>query len=105
MEERRSQPWLRDAELVMLRWQERATQLMQLGNVENISLHGMGIIVQNDFSVGTSVIISYEEEENLAGVVRHHSEREEGYFLGIEFEDSSKDSILYFHPDLLVRPI
>jgi PilZ domain len=105
MRERRSQPRLLDAELVMLSWLEGATRLKQLGNVEDVSRNGMGVIVQNDLPVGTSVTISYEEEEELTGVVRHHSEREEGYFLGIEFEDGNKDSILHFHPDLLVRPV
>lgn len=104
MRERRSQSRLRDAELVMLGWQEGATQLKQLGNVEDVSLHGLGVLVQEDLPVGTSVSISYEGEEELTGVVRHHSEREEGHWLGIEFEDSSKDSLLHFHPNLLVRP-
>jgi PilZ domain len=102
--ERRSQPRLLDAELVMIGWQEGATRLKQLGNVEDVSQNGMGVIAQDDLPVGTSVTIAYGEQEELTGVVRHHSEREDGYFLGIEFEDSSKDSILHFHPDLLVRP-
>jgi PilZ domain len=105
MRERRSQTRLLDAELVMLSWLEGATWLKQLGNVEDVSQNGMGLIVQEDLPVGTSVTISYGEEEELTGVVRHHSERAEGYFLGIEFEDSSKDSILHFHPDLLVQPV
>jgi hypothetical protein len=102
MIERRSQPRLLDVELVMLGWKEEDTWLKQLGNVEDVSLNGMGVIVQNDLPVGTSVTISYGEEDELAGVVRYHSQTEEGYFLGIEFEDGSKDSILHFHPDLLV---
>ena len=89
----------------MIGWQEGDTRLKQLSNVEDVSLHGMGVIVQHDLSVGTSVTISYEEDKNLTGVVRHHSEQAEGYFLGIEFEDGSKDSILHFHPDLVVRPV
>ena len=104
MKERRSQPRLRDTELVMVGWQEGTTRLKQLGNVEDVSLHGMGVLVQQDLPVGTSVTISYEEEAELAGVVRHHAERESDYFLGIEFAHSSKDSLLHFLPDLLVRP-
>lgn len=88
----------------MLGWQEGATRLKQLGNVEDVSWNGLGVLVQDDLPVGTFLSISYGEEAELTGVVRHHAAREEGYLLGIEFEHHSKDALLHFHPDLLVRP-
>lgn len=105
MKERRSQPRLADAELIMLGWQEGATWLKQLGNVEDVSFSGLGVLLQNDLPVGTTVTVSYGEGEELTGVVRHHAERAEGYLLGIEFNDGSKSSLLHFHPNLLVRPV
>jgi hypothetical protein len=103
MTERRSQPRLLDAELVLLGWQAGATQLKQLGNVEDVSRNGVGVLADEPLPVGTTVTLSYGEEE-LSGIVRHHSLRENGCFLGIEFTESSQDSTLHFHPDLLVRP-
>jgi hypothetical protein len=103
MTERRSQPRLLDAELVMLGWEEGATRLKQLGNVEDVSRNGVGVVVLDALPVGASVTVSYGKEE-LTGIVRHHSRRESGHFLGIEFAESSQDSALHFHSDLLVRP-
>src|SRR3954452_12517139 len=75
MVERRSQPRFLDAELVMLAWDEGSTKLMQLGNVEDLSLNGMGLIVSNGLPVGTSLTITYGDRD-LTGVVRPQSGRE-----------------------------
>ena len=99
---RESPPRLLAAELGMPGWRDEGTPLKQLGNVEDVSPNGMGVLVREDHPVGTPVTISYEEKEELAGVVRHYSERAEGYFLGIEFKGGSKDSVLHFYPALLV---
>ena len=102
MLERRSQERFLDAELVMLAWYQEGTKLMQLGNVEDLSLNGMGVIVNNALPVGTSVTINYGDK-GFAGVVRHQSGRGEGYFIGIEFDLASRDTTLHFDPELLVR--
>jgi hypothetical protein len=103
MPERRSQPRLLDSELVMIGWVERQMTLKQLGNVNDISLGGMGIRVDHPLPVGTSVTICYDSPNGmLTGTVRHHSKGLDGHFLGIELDGLSKDSMLHFQPELLV---
>jgi PilZ domain-containing protein len=102
MSERRSQQRFLDAELVMLAWDVDRTKLMELGNVEDLSLNGMGVIVSNAIQVGTAVSITYGDRD-FTGIVRHQSRREEGHFIGIEFDLTSRDTTLHFDPELLVR--
>ena len=64
MLERRSQQRFLDAELVMLAWDVDRTKLMELGNVEDLSLNGMGVIVSNAIQVGTAVSITYGDNRN-----------------------------------------
>ena len=101
MLERRSQVRLTDIELVMLSWEENGTTMKQLGNVEDVSLNGMGVIIDNALSVGTLLTISYGEG-NLTGIVRHHRRQAERHFIGIELGLVSRGSGLHFHPELLV---
>lgn len=102
MKERRSQPRFHDAELVMVSWQEGSTIFKQLGNVEDISRDGAGIVLDYELPVGSSVTISYGEGE-LAGIVRYYAYRADGHFIGIEFLGDSKESTLHFQPELLLR--
>jgi PilZ domain-containing protein len=104
MRERRSQVRLSDSELVMIGWVEKEKSFKQLGNVNDISLDGMGIRVDYPLPVGTSVTISYDALSNgtLIGTVRHHSQGLDGHILGIELEGRSKDSTLHFQPELLI---
>ena len=97
----RSEQRLLDSELVMLCWQENQTTFKQLGNVENVSLDGVGLVVDDPLCLGTEVTITYGEGE-LFGVVRHHSRLVDGHFLGIEFSVGSKNSTLHFQPELLL---
>jgi hypothetical protein len=102
MTERRLQPRLLDSELLMVSWEDNGVKLNHLGNVKDLSLGGMGILIGCALPVGTLVKVSYGEGE-LAGIVRHHSELVDGHFIGIEFLDGSKNSTLHFQPELLVR--
>jgi PilZ domain len=102
MTERRSQPRLLDADLVMVGWEENSTKLNQLGSVHDVSPGGLGVLVSHALPVGTSVTISYGEGE-LNGIVRHNSQLIDGHFMGIEFAENSKNSTLHFQPELLVR--
>jgi hypothetical protein len=102
MLERRLQPRFFDAELVMLAWEENGTTLKQLGNVEDLSLNGMGVIVSNALPVGTDLTLTYGDRD-LTGIVRHQSRRGEEHFIGIEFDVISRDSNVHFDPELLVR--
>ncbi len=104
MNERRSQPRFVDTELVIVSCEKHSTTLKQLGNVEDVSQDGLGVIVDHALPVGSPVTISYGDsylEGELTGVVRHYSLRRDGHFIGIEFAAGSKDSSLHFHPDLL----
>lgn len=100
MTDQRSQPRISDAELVMLSWNENGTTFRQFGNVENLSLNGAGMIVDDALLLGTTVTMTYGEGE-LTAVVRHCTALQEGHFIGIEFVGNSRASMLHFHPDLL----
>ena len=101
MDNRRLQPRIRDDELVVIYGDENGTTLQQLGNVNDISLNGAGIIVDHTIPVGTAIAMTYGEGL-LAAVVRHCAPLEEGHLLGVEFVGTSRDSVLHFQPDLLV---
>lgn len=104
MKERRSESRLLDCELVMVSWEGAGgTRLRQLGTVDDVSRGGMGVVVDHVLPVGTVVHLSYGDEE-LAGTVKHYSQRPYGYYiLCIEFVAESRDSMLHFQPELLVR--
>jgi hypothetical protein len=103
MPDRRLQPRLSDAELVMISFEDNGSRLQQLGNLENMSLNGVGIIVGHPIPAGNAVTITYGEGE-LTGIVRHCTPLAEGHFIGVEFAGSSKASGLHFQPELLIWP-
>jgi hypothetical protein len=70
MADRRAQPRITDAELVMIFWDDNGTRRYQLGNVENLAENGAGMLVDYTLPVGTQVAITYGEGE-LTGIVRH----------------------------------
>src|SRR5689334_2781388 len=102
MVERRSQARFLDTELVMLSWVENGVTLKQLGNVQDVSLSGMGIIVDDALPEGMLLSITYGNG-SLTGIVRHHTDRGQEHFVGIELGALSRDSRLHFDPELLVR--
>ncbi len=103
--ERRSQLRLLDCELVMLSWTESSIEYKQLGNVEDVSLGGLGLVVDHPLPPGTPVRIAYGEDSLLRGTVKHHSERDGNHYIGVEFDEDSRNSTLHFQPELLVRPV
>jgi hypothetical protein len=104
MTERRLHPRLSDSDLILVSWDENGVRLNQLGNVKDLSLGGMGILLDRAFPVGTVVTVSYGEGE-LTGVVRHNSELIDSQLIGIEFAESSKNSALHFQPELLIQSL
>jgi hypothetical protein len=88
----------------MVGWHDGIGKLSQLGNVEDVSLAGMGILVYDDLPVGTPVTVTYGYGE-LRGVVRHSSARNRCIFIGIEFDELSRNSMLHFQPELLIREL
>jgi hypothetical protein len=101
MHDRRLQPRISDADLVMLSSNENRTTLRQLGSLENLSLNGAGMIVNGAVPVGTTIAMTYGEKE-LTAIVRHCTALTEAHFIGVEFLGSSRASALHFQPDLLV---
>ena len=96
MTERRAHPRLLDCELVIVHWNDGSNELQQLGNVDDVSLGGIGIRCDYSIPVGTVVQISYEAESGgtLSGVVKYYLERPEGVFLGIELSDKARSRYL-----------
>jgi hypothetical protein len=102
MTERRTQPRLTSSELVLVSWSEESAKLNQPGTVQNLSLDGMGILVHEFLPVGIPVTVSYGYGE-LNGTVRHSSQLIDATFIGIEFDEITKNSILHLKPELLIR--
>ena len=100
-DDRRSQLRLLDSDLIIISWKEPAGRVKQLANVEDVSLNGLGIIMDQTLPVHTKVTISYGEEE-LTAFVRHCHAHENGYFVGLEFDEESRNSTAHFQPDLLI---
>jgi hypothetical protein len=102
MKERRSQPRLLDTDLVIISWEHGGAKLKQLGNVNDVSLDGMGVLVDRALPEGITLQISYGEGQ-LTGVIRYSSQTYDGRFhMGIEFTENSKNSTLHFQPELLI---
>ncbi len=102
MPERRGATRTSDSDLVMLTWDQDSVPLKQLGNIEDVSQTGLGVIVEQALPVATKVHISYGDNK-LTGTVRHHSQREYGFFMGIGLEPGCSNSILPLQLELLYQ--
>ena len=100
--ERRSQPRLNSSELVLVSWTKESAKLNQPGTVQNLSLDGMGILVREFLPAGIPVTVSHGSGE-LNGTVRHSSQVIDATFIGVEFDEPTKNSIQHFKPELLVH--
>jgi hypothetical protein len=87
--DRRSEPRLEDSELAVLTWEENGTTLQQIGNVDNLSLNGAGIVADYPLPLSTPISLTYGEGE-LTAVVRHCKPLDEGHFIGVEFTGDSR---------------
>lgn len=107
MTERRSQPRLLDCELVTVCWQEDAENRNQLGNVNDVSLGGVGVQVDHSIPIGAAVTIYYNSlfDSPLSGVVRHRSEHPNGFSLGIEFVGDSDHTKVHSYPELFTNSV
>lgn len=104
MQERRTDTRLLCAELVEVIWKDRSgLQQRRVANLEDISLTGICLQVENPMLAGTAVVMRYGDGE-LVGVVRYCTFRDDGYFLGIQFEEGCRWSTRHFRPEHLVDP-
>lgn len=104
MEERRTDNRLLCAELVEVMWEDDSgRKRRRVANLEDISLSGICLQVENPIPPGTAVTMSYGDGA-LVGIVRYCVFREFGYFLGIQLEEGCRWSTQHFKPQHLLDP-
>jgi len=102
--ERRSEPRMLCADMVDVRWKEKAGRSKRaVANLEDISLSGTCLQVDTTIPIGSIVRISYPKGE-FSGIVRYCHYKEIGYFVGIQFEAGCKWSRNSFKPLHLLDP-
>jgi hypothetical protein len=103
-EDRRNDPRLLCAELVEIMWKDKSgRQRRRVANLEDISLSGICLQVENVVPEGTLLAMRYGDGE-LAGTVRYCAFRDGAYFLGVRFEDGCRWSSKHFRPEHLLDP-
>jgi PilZ domain len=75
-----------------------------VGDLENISVGGLGLLVDHPVPTGKVVAISYGEG-GLPAVVRHCQPTAERYRIGFEFVGNSQELSLQAQPELLFWPV
>ena len=104
MQERRIETRLLCAELVEVIWSEKSgKQRRKVANLEDISLSGACLQMENHLLRETPVTIRYGDGK-LVGVVRYCFYRDFGYFVGVQFTDGCKWSTKHFKPKHLMNP-
>jgi hypothetical protein len=92
------------ADMVDVRWKDKGGRTRKgVANLEDISLSGACLQVENPIPLQTDVRIVYEKGE-LLGKVRYCVFREIGYFLGVEFQPGSEWSMRRFRPQHMLDP-
>ena len=92
------------ADLVDVTWRDGKNQMRRtIANLEDISISGACLQVDEELPLGTPVEISYPNGA-LAGVVKYCVYREIGFFLGVQFEDQKKWNALRFKPQYMFDP-
>ena len=104
MQNRRVETRMLCADLVDVRWKDKNGRIRRtVANLEDISLSGACVQVDNPIPLQTTLQISYPKGE-LQGRVCYCIYREIGYFLGIEFEPGFRWSQRSFRPQHLLDP-
>jgi hypothetical protein len=92
------------AEIVQLVWDDPSgRQRRSVANLEDISLSGLCLQVENPIPTGTPIAMEYGDGE-LVGTIRYCRFQEWGYFLGIELLDGCRWSSQHFRPQHLLDP-
>lgn len=104
MREQRSESRMLCADLVGLRWRDKAGRGRRtVAGLEDISLSGVCLQVDEQIPLMTEVRISYPTGE-FSGVVRYCQHKEFGYLLGVQFEEGCRWSTGDFKPEHLLDP-
>ncbi len=105
MSERRTDNRLLCAELVEVSWKDDGGRRRQrVANLEDISLSGICLQLEQEVDPGTAISVSYGDGE-LVGIVRYCVYRDIGYFLGIQLEEGCRWSTQHFKPQHLLDPL
>jgi hypothetical protein len=92
------------ADLVDVQWQDKAGRTRRtVANLEDISVSGACVQVDNPIPIDTPLRINYPKGE-LQGKVCYCVYREIGYFLGVEFEPGFRWTLRQFRPQHLLDP-
>ena len=92
------------ADLVDITWRDQNNKDRRtIANLEDISISGACLQVDEELPLGTPVEISYPNGV-MAGVVKYCVYREIGFFLGVQFEDQKKWNALRFKPQYMFDP-
>jgi hypothetical protein len=92
------------AEIVQLVWDDPSgRQRRSVANLEDISLSGLCLQVENPIPTGTPIAMEYGDGE-LVGTIRYCRFQDWGYFLGIELLDGCRWSSQHFRPQHLLDP-
>jgi len=101
---RRGDDRLLCAELVQLIWHDEAgRERRRVANLEDISLTGICLQVENPIAAGTAIAMQYGDGE-LLGTIRYCRFQDAGYFLGVELSEGSRWSSQHFKPEHLLDP-
>lgn len=104
IQNRRDDPRLLCAELVQLVWEDASgRQRRSVANLEDISLSGLCLQVENPIPTGTPIAVEYGDGE-LVGTIRYCRFLEWGYFLGVELLEGCRWSSKHFRPQHLLDP-
>jgi len=104
MDERRNDDRLLCADLVEVVWEDEAgRKRRRVANLEDISLSGICLQVENPVEPGTHIKMEYGDGE-LVGTVRYCTYRDIGYFLGVELEEGCRWSTQHYRPQHLLDP-
>lgn len=101
--ERRAETRLWCSDLVQVWWKDARWKKKGTGILEDISPSGVCVQMEDPLPPGTAVRIKHPEF-GFEGEVRYCVYREEGYFLGILLNESSKWSDKAFKPKHLMDP-
>jgi hypothetical protein len=104
MLDRRIEPRMLCADMVDVQWRDKTGRIRKgIANLEDISLSGACLQVDQPIPLQTPLRINYPKGE-LLGTVRYCVYREIGYFLGIEFEPNCRWSQHDFRPRHMLDP-
>ena len=104
MDEKRSEPRLMCADLVIVFWREGENAGRQeAGVLENISVSGACVQCEIPVPKNSRVRLACGKSE-FRGSVRFCYWRDHGYFIGIAFDADSKWSVAKFTPKHLLDP-